>query len=1190
MRDYINRLARGQYIYRQPKISARDGSIDMKVISGDVSTHEMVLTSESSVKDVIFSTNPRVKLLENGFVGKEQVVRFTVDARDSAPGSTIEGRFDIVSSSGEMDVSFVFHVTEQFFDTSLGSAYNLFHFTNLVHTAPKEAEKLFLSERFAQVFIGDDEHLRNIYESLNKQKNTPAGMEEFLLVLRKKTQVMVKLDDSRRVFENFNENIKESIEISKSTWGFIELDVSSDTPFIRLSTKKVGPEEFTGGKYELEYLLDKEKMHAGINYGKICARNFYQHFEIEIEVHREGNASELTKQSAQETKEIKNAKLGLTREYLDYRLKKQDMKSWISKSNQILDRVRGITAKDTFFELAQAQMYLMEKREDDGRWLIEHVKDMVFSDIQNNVELYCYYLYVNSLLMRSEEYTKEAVERVMKYYENGHDSWQLLWILFYLKGSQDSNLSVKLLRIKDAFHNGCTSPVMYFEACSILNQQPQLLRVMNRFEMKIIAFGCRCRMIQEKLAIQVSEVIGNEKVASPAGIDLLKKLYEMYEDDRILNALVTQMIRNAYTGADSFAYYEMGILRGLRITRLYEYYLASVHKDYDKRLPKVVLLYFEYESKMDYRLKAYLYANVLKNKDSYGEIYASYEKNIELFVYEQLREGHVDDSLSILYRALWKPQLIDEDTYRFMTEMLFMHKFTCFDEGVEAVCVKHKEQREAVVYKLTDGKVYAPMYTDGCCVTFMCEDGILRKDSVNYEVEKIFEDMPLKEELLAAGNDNDGVKLYMARNFAARGIYTTDAVISWFHMLDNECMNEEFQQTVNKWIIHYYYEYYSGEDFKSMFARIRKDKLDMCSAKELIEACINFALYQDAFNLIEEYGYESVAPSKLLRLVKYMVGIQGSEYNEILIEICGFIFINRVYDEDVLNYMMNYYNSTNDNMYQMWRAASNFSMNVEKLSERVLAQFLFTGEHTGRMTEVFTRYYEKGARGKVFTAYISFNAYLYLVHQKKANEIVFKAIEDSFYDNRELPDTCYVAWLKHMTEIIPEQFTDKRREAAQEIIDVLCRNDKIYAFYRKFKGILDIPYNAVDKTVIEYRANPDSKVEIHYTFENEENNDYTVEVMKVSAGGIFTRAFTLLYGDKLTYYFTVTGAGEEFTSEKFSYECGELNPEQSESRYDYINDCLASRDLHDMVTMKKMMRCYSVMNYVTKQIFKPMKG
>ena len=37
-------------------------------------------------------------------------------------------------------------------------------------------------------------------------------------------------------------------------------------------------------------------------------------------------------------------------------------------------------------------------------------------------------------------------------------------------------------------------------------------------------------------------------------------------------------------------------------------------------------------------------------------------------------------------------------------------------------------------------------------------------------------------------------------------------------------------------------------------------------------------------------------------------------------------------------------------------------------------------------------------------------------------------------------------------------------------------HDRIYGFFKKFKGILDLPYNMQGLTIVEYIADPDDKV------------------------------------------------------------------------------------------------------------------
>lgn len=148
-------------------------------------------------------------------------------------------------------------------------------------------------------------------------------------------------------------------------------------------------------------------------------------------------------------------------------------------------------------------------------------------------------------------------------------------------------------------------------------------------------------------------------------IELLKRLYESYEEDNILEALIVHMIRTGIADEESFTYYEKAVLRGIRITRLYEFYMASIKKDIKLRLPKIVLMYFTYDSGVNYPWKSYLYANIVYNKELYKELYDSYKHIIELYVYEQLKQENIDSNLVYLYKKFIKPQLVKNDTAAF---------------------------------------------------------------------------------------------------------------------------------------------------------------------------------------------------------------------------------------------------------------------------------------------------------------------------------------------------------------------------------------------------------------------------------------------------------------------------------------------------------------------------------------------
>mgnify|MGYP000158039935 FL=1 len=49
-----------------------------------------------------------------------------------------------------------------------------------------------------------------------------------------------------------------------------------------------------------------------------------------------------------------------------------------------------------------------------------------------------------------------------------------------------------------------------------------------------------------------------------------------------------------------------------------------------------------------------------------------------------------------------------------------------------------------------------------------------------------------------------------------------------------------------------------------------------------------------------------------------------------------------------------------------------------------------------------------------------------------------------------------------------------------------------------------------------------------------------------------------------------------------------MSSEDAGGRFDAINDCLVSEELHDMVTLKKLMNSYLTEDYITDELFEKM--
>ena len=726
--------------------------------------------------------------------------------------------------------------------------------------------------------------------SANDATNDVYETEHADNVHAKEEAVVLTIDNDENTVTKKEEPEKYGFELKKSGTELTQIHIYADAEFIELERNDISTDDFAGDRLDINYIINPAKMHAGNNYGYIHVDSYTQHLKVKVSA----VASKAAGEEFEVRWEERQAEYKLTKLYLDFRMKKIKKEKWLSSSMQIVDRIRGIKGQDPFYDLVQVQLLAMSGREESAVQIFDGFKKDIIGRIGDNVELYCYFLYVSTLMVKEEEYTAQVYSQVKKFYENGYDTYRVLWILFYLGPDSESNKSIKLIRIKDTVNTGCTSPVMYIEALNIINSQPVLLRVLNQFEMRVINYGCKNGIITEKLAMQIADVAANEKNISINTLIILKKLYEQFDKDEILTVLVTQMIRMGMTGDNCFEIYEKGVLRGLRITRLYEFYIASMPKNIERQLPKIVLMYFAYDNILSDSDKAFLYANIVTGRDSYYKnIYEGYDRNIEIFVYEQLKDGKISDNLAVLYKALLKTQLISKETGSFISRMPYMHRVRCFSDVVSRVHVRHPEFAEETVYELSEKIAYICMYAGDCEITFECSDGVIRKDTIDYEIEKVFDAGQYEEVFDAAaeyGMDNDGIIMSRINDMHKKSEYTSELLDYYKCIKKSDNISSAYRYQINSWMIEYYYTYYKDNDFWHEYVSVDTDDLSDKDAQRLIETLTEAGMYSQSFELVSRYGCCKAAPARLLKMADYILTNVSDEHNKVLDDVTAYVF------------------------------------------------------------------------------------------------------------------------------------------------------------------------------------------------------------------------------------------------------------------------------------------------------------
>lgn len=1197
MKDTINRLARGAFEYETPAIEISEVNIDENIGINSIYSGELRIKSDGgrSIKGVVSSTNHAVMMVKPTFVGVDNVVNYKVDTRGIGKGEKIEGRFNIVSSGGEIDVPYSFTIVDDTVESSLGNIKNLFHFANLVQTEPDEAYKLFVSDSFEKIFLKDDYELKNRYElllygdkpkHLGMKTDVKHCVEEFLISVRKKSRILLSIADDKKIYQEVSNSFTDSVTLSKSTWGAIEVKVECDNPCIKPETDFIDEEKFAGSKFELRYFVDSSKLHAGKNYARLSFITPAQTLTTDILIVAEGfsekkNASHI---------EVQKQYNFLLESYLSFRLKKINISQWTKQGLAAIEKIRSIEDEDYYFKLVHAQLLLSVRKRDEALWLLDNVKEYVLDKLNEEGVLYALYLYVNSLYKQDMNYAVEALRIVKRLYEEGNDDWRVLWAIFYLDDEYEKNNSLKIARIKEQFYKGCKSPMLYLEAALVFAEQPMLLRILDDFEIQTLLFACKHNILSTKLINHLTEIAENKKTYSKPYWNLLVRLYEKNPNKMLLSAIYKFMVKNEQMPRDCFKWIKAAVDADLRITNLYENYLTYCDKTDMNPLPKLLLLYFAYNSTLDYNTKAYLFVNVLHNRKDEPITFETYYPQIERFVLEQVSKGHINKYLAKLYEELLEPSMINEDTSKMLAGILFSYRITCNDPRMTHVYVKHKETNEIQVKPLVNGEAYISLFTQ--------DAGIVLGDNKNnryvgeelFACEKVFNGeqyVPLASKYL---KDDLWMSLYFCENGKKYGYSDYDMVSCYKNVIKDSRISEFYRNEFIGRIIEYYYSEYDGEDFAGEYIDIDIDKLDESNRIKVTETYIMNGKYELAMDVIRKRGAVGVNPKRLLRMCATLIASVAGERDPEVLGICEMVFKQKKYDEEVLCYLQKYYDCSTKDMLELWKAAKNFDIPTSDLEERLLYQMMFTRTYSNSFAKVFESYYNNGARQRVVEAYIAYNSYNFFVRESIVHPDVFRVIEHRLKEDVETIDVCKLALLKYYAEDIENiALTDEQIAMAQKLLDEMLDKKKIFSFFKKLNKYVKVPHEVMDKSLIEYRTNPDARVMIHYVIEGENgNNEYVVEDMDNVFEGIFVKTFVVFYGDNIQYYITEHKDGVEELTESGNLVNENVSGEISYGRYEMINDMLSCLELQDMATLKKMMSGYVMAEQLTKELFKPL--
>ena len=1182
VREVVDRILEGNFNNDVHSLSFSSPLIELKLEPGEKYEGSFTIFGKPNVmtEGTVSTTELRMKCLVESFTGTEEEIPYVFDAAGMIQGDSLKGEFRVISNQGEYLIPYHVEIDSENLNSSLGSIKNLFHFANLAKSSWEEAANLFFSKDFEQVLQGSDKQYLNTYRGLVKDGRKEQYLEEFLLQIKKKQQIEYIIENQEIRMENPEGITEGRVVIQRNGWGYSQLFVEAEGRFLRMEKDMIREEDFLGNCYRFSFYVDADKLHAGRNYGKIRFTNAYTSSEVTVMAYKQ----RIDRKFNEAIRQKKHAIVELMQYYEAFRTKQISASSWMNETSLIMDRLQGLDEQNPAYMLMRVQLLITQERTNEARWLLEQADELLAGNY--NPTLYCYYMYLSTLLNRTEEYIDEMAGQVEKIFRENMDDWRIAWLLIYLSDDYSRSPSKKWIVLEEQFAKGATSPVLYIEAYHLIRNNPSILMQLDDFEIQVLSYAARKQLLTTEVVEQIVYLAKKLRGYRKPLYRILRVCYQVLPTDEVLQTICTVLINGNITTPEAFAWYEKGIGKELRITRLYEHYMMSLELKDDVVIPKMVLMYFAFDSSLDGLHNSFLYAYVYRNKAVYPELYESYREHLERFVVFQILKKRNNKWLAYLYKNLVTEGMLTEEIAEGLVTAIFLQELHLKRKDISRVCVIYDSLKEEQVYPVTGQVMYLPLY--GNSYRMILEDfkGNRFCREEEYELERLM--IPDKIAGMIAPYVKDEIlfDLWLCEKGHQLLPVSESNREHMKQIMESPLVKESIQKEIRLKLMQYDYDHDQMNELDEVLNDLKPEMIFRDSMSRMIRFMVIRGMYEKAYEWISLCGGEGIEAKIIVRLCGRLLALDGMKEDPVMTALIHRAFLSGKYDELLLNYLNLYFKGTVKEMRDVWSTAESFGVDTLAIEERILIQMLYTDAFVGNAAAIFQNYVKKGADPSVELAFLAQSCHDYFVKDKVTDPFILNEVERIWEEEQALPMVCKLAYTKFYAGH-KEQTNEKVSRNLLIFLREMTAEKMVFPFYKEFAENITFMHKYMDKTMVEYHVHDGNRAVIHYLVEREGNveNEYRKEEMKNMYDGICVKEFVLFFGERLQYYIVELEDGKEQLNESGTFSRSDTDTNQKISRYNLINDIAMARTLKDYDTMESMLFEYYDYSYLLDELF-----
>ncbi|WP_349670290.1 DUF5717 family protein [Lacrimispora sp.] len=1187
MRERINRLAKGIIDSEIPKIKVTPSGIDDVVRSGGATRRELVVTSENNlhIKGLAYSSDYRVRMISGSFGGTYNHLVYEINSSFMEDGDVIKGSFYLVTNGGEKEVPYSFRVE---LGTSGKALSDLTTAENFADTAKKDMDtalRLFEYRDFVTAPFMKDLHVRAIYDGLKGRPDRRKELEEFLVALKVKKPVELSVDTGERRYGELEDVVKDWVELKRSSWGYINLEVTTDCDFIELPKKTIGEQDFEDDRCELPFLVHPDRMHQGENYGRIQINGVEECFLIPVtSVCNPGGGI------SAEDAFAKEAFGRFLRLRLEAETGKEPADPLCKEMEKALDEIELMKGESGLIKLLRAECRLFAGEKSEAALFLDDSRDEILSQRQEKKEIYCYYQYLR-LEIQPDEYQRESLVRLMKKYleEDQH-----LFYLFGLLTKSDSRLlenpPALLAILKRQYEAGVRSPFFYVWGCHVLNSAPELMRVIGPMELQILFSSAGKGIIEKRLITQICRLTLTAKHYNRLHYRMLCRLYKETSEKEVLEAICSLLIKGECRNSEAFSWYEKGIRAGISLTRLYEYYIYALPKNYCYLLPKEVLLYFSYGgSELDLYSRSVLYKNVLVYLEPADPLYQAYERVIEKFATEQLFESRIDNYLAAIYERILLKEVVDLSMAKVLPSILRSYRVECSNKKMKYVIVCYEEMTQEDAFLLNDGVAYVPLFSEHSILLFQDAYGN-RYANIPYKKDPVMERTELEDRCFELYPEHSMLRLRVCDQILAEGAKDAKEVQILESTLEDPNLRPFYQKLLLSRVIEYYQRQSEtapeqGEG-AGYLLKLDKKVLTRQERAGVCDTLIHNNYMEEAYKMIRDFGVEGISSKQLHKLCTEMILKNLFREDGLLLHLAYTAFLEEENDSVLLDYLCEHYNGLSSQMYRILLQGVSLHVETYDLEERLSAQMMFSGD-TLRLDKVFHLYQNRKEPGEsIVKAYFTIKCTDYFMNEKEPEEWVFSYLEgiiQAAAQKGRFPTIYLLALTRYYSQL--PAIDEQQKELLKNMVSLLLEERLVFPYYKKLAKYMAMPEDIMDKAMISHCAERDSKIDLEIRILPDEEEYHSEDITRMYQG-VFVKQKILFEGEIMEYQVKELVDEEWVLKEEGSVSCeAGVTPEDSDSRYACLNEMSLSLNLKDETGLKKRMQEYLKKNAAAEEIF-----